>query len=160
MNLGGKFWLFMIGGAIACWIGGMAVFLLLEGAWYRWGFLGMLLFISAILLGFGWWYDRRQPKRFRRVRQGADGSARPGDRPVPDSLDVVAFDRGARDEVGEPTLRRSNGTLRKPRKNGAIASRRATKRTSARPVPTGRSRRIPRSRMPGVWPRSAQNPTK
>jgi hypothetical protein len=80
MNLGGKYWLYAIGGAIACWIGGITLFLILEGAWYRWGFLGMLLFISAILIAFGWLYDRRHPKRYDDgfVHEPMD----PRDRPV------------------------------------------------------------------------------
>jgi phosphoglycerol transferase MdoB-like AlkP superfamily enzyme len=63
MELGGKFWLTFIAGAIGFAIAGFAFFLLLEGAWTRWGFLGMCLFFSAILLLFGWIYDKRDKRR-------------------------------------------------------------------------------------------------
>jgi hypothetical protein len=64
MELGAKFWLMLVGGAIACGIAGILVFLVIEGAWYRWGFLGMFLFISAILLAIAWLVDRRSKKRY------------------------------------------------------------------------------------------------
>lgn len=63
MELGGRFWLLFIAGAIGCAIAGFAFFLLLEGAWTRWGFLGMSLFFAAILLLFGWIYDRRDKRK-------------------------------------------------------------------------------------------------
>ena len=63
MELGGKFWLMFIAGAIAAAIAGFVFFLVLEGAWVRWGFLGMCLFFAAILLLFGWLYDRRAKRR-------------------------------------------------------------------------------------------------
>jgi len=37
--------------------------LLIGAAWARWGFLGMFLLLSLILLGIGWMYDRREQKR-------------------------------------------------------------------------------------------------
>jgi membrane protein implicated in regulation of membrane protease activity len=62
-GLGGKFWLTFIGGAIACTIAGVLLFLLIGSAWARWGFLGMFLLLSAILLAFGWIVDRRDKSR-------------------------------------------------------------------------------------------------
>ena len=50
MELGGKFWLMFIGGAIACAFAGLLLFLLIGNAWARWGFLGMFLFLSVISL--------------------------------------------------------------------------------------------------------------
>ena len=61
MKLGGKFWMWVILGAIGCFIAGMALFLLIERAWYRWGFFGAFLFISLLLIIFAWFYDRRHP---------------------------------------------------------------------------------------------------
>jgi len=67
-KLGAKFWLMIIGGALACAIAAVIVFLLISGAWYRWGFFGTFLLLSAILLGFGWWYDRREKQRYQGAR--------------------------------------------------------------------------------------------
>ena len=63
MELGGKFWLAAIGGAIAFGIAGLLLFLVIDAAWARWGFLGMFLFLSLLMLLFGWIFDRRQAKR-------------------------------------------------------------------------------------------------
>jgi membrane protein implicated in regulation of membrane protease activity len=63
MELGGKFWLMLIGGAIAAGIAGIVFFLVMEAAWMRWGFLGGFLFFAAILLLFGWLFDRRERQR-------------------------------------------------------------------------------------------------
>ncbi len=63
MELGGKFWLAFVGGAIACAIGGVILFLVLEEAALRWGFLGMFLFLTAALLAFGWIFDRREKRK-------------------------------------------------------------------------------------------------
>ncbi len=62
-DLGGKFWLLIIGGAIACAVAGVIGLLLIGAAWARWGFLGMFLLLSLILLGIGWMVDRREQKR-------------------------------------------------------------------------------------------------
>lgn len=60
---GGKFWLLIIGGAIGCAVVGVIGLLLIGAAWARWGFLGMFLLLSVILLGIGWIFDRREAKR-------------------------------------------------------------------------------------------------
>ena len=62
-DMGGKFWLLLIGGAIACAVVGVIGLLLIGAAWARWGFLGMFLLLSLILLGIGWMSDRREQKR-------------------------------------------------------------------------------------------------
>ena len=64
MDLGGKFWLGFIGAAIACVFTGVLLFLLIGSAWVRWGFLGMFLLLSAILLSVGWIVDRREKRRY------------------------------------------------------------------------------------------------
>jgi uncharacterized membrane protein YfcA len=71
MELGGKFWLLLIGGAIAAGIAGIVLFLLLEGAWARWGFLGMCLFFAGVLLLFGWIVDKREKRRREESLEGA-----------------------------------------------------------------------------------------
>ena len=63
MELGGKFWLAFIGGAIAFAFAGVLLFLLFDAAWARWGFLGTFLILAAGMLLFGWIFDRRQAKR-------------------------------------------------------------------------------------------------
>lgn len=63
MELGGKFWLTFIAGAIGLAIAGLLFFLLLGNAWARWGFLGGCLFLAAILILFGWIYDKRDRRR-------------------------------------------------------------------------------------------------
>jgi membrane protein implicated in regulation of membrane protease activity len=63
-KLGGKFWLAVIGGAIACGVAAVVVLLLIGSAWYRWGFFGMFLVLSAVLLTIGWLVDRREKKRY------------------------------------------------------------------------------------------------
>ena len=59
-ELGWKFWLWVIGVALAVGIGGLLLFQLVGAAWYRWGFFGALLFFAAIALAYGYFYDRRQ----------------------------------------------------------------------------------------------------
>jgi membrane protein implicated in regulation of membrane protease activity len=64
MDLGARFWFIFIGGAIACAISGALLFLVIGNAWARWGFLGMFLLLSAILLGSAWIVDRRTKRRY------------------------------------------------------------------------------------------------
>jgi hypothetical protein len=58
-GLGAKFWLLLVGGAIAFGIAAFAVLVFITTAWARWGFFGAFLFISAVLLLIGWMVDRR-----------------------------------------------------------------------------------------------------
>ena len=64
MDLGGKFWLAYIGGAIACCVAGFLLFLFISGAWYRWGFLGMFVFFAVVMLAVGWFVDRRKQRQY------------------------------------------------------------------------------------------------
>ena len=64
MELGGKFWLLFVGGAIACALAGLLLFVLIGTAWARWGFLGMFIFLSAISLAIGWVIDRRGKRSY------------------------------------------------------------------------------------------------
>ena len=65
MDVGGpKFWLAYIGGAIAFAFAGFMLFILIDAAVYRWGFFGMFLFFSAVLLGIAWVFDRRTKRQY------------------------------------------------------------------------------------------------
>jgi hypothetical protein len=69
-GLGAKFWLLLIGGAIACAIAAVLVLFFFTAAWARWGFFGAFLLLSAILLLVGWIVDRRD----KRARGSFNGS--------------------------------------------------------------------------------------
>ena len=64
MELGGKFWLLFIGGAIACLFAGILIFILIGNAWARWGFFGMFIALSVIFLAIGWIIDRRNKRPY------------------------------------------------------------------------------------------------
>jgi bacteriorhodopsin len=64
MEQKGRFWLWVLGVALAVGIGGFLVFALIGWAWYAWGFFGMLLFFAVVLLGFAWVYDKRQQRAY------------------------------------------------------------------------------------------------
>ena len=61
-KLGSKFWLALIGGALAICIGALLLFVLVGAAWARWGGLGALIFFGVLLVAVGYIYDRRQAK--------------------------------------------------------------------------------------------------
>jgi len=42
-----------------------------DAAWYRWGGLGAIIFFCALVLLWGWIYDRRHAKEYERLRQEA-----------------------------------------------------------------------------------------
>ena len=63
-GLGAGFWLKMIGVVVAIGIAGLVVFLFITTAWYAWGFLGMFLFVVAVLAVFAWIYDRSHARRY------------------------------------------------------------------------------------------------
>ena len=67
MELGAKFWLLFIGGAIACALAGLLLFILIGNAWARWGFLGMFLFLALVSLAIGWIFDKRNKRRYDTV---------------------------------------------------------------------------------------------
>jgi 4-hydroxybenzoate polyprenyltransferase len=63
-GLGWKFWLWVIGVCLAVGLGGLLLFLLVGAAWYRWGFLGGMIFFGALLLLAAWIHDKRAAKRY------------------------------------------------------------------------------------------------
>jgi len=64
-GLGARFWLGLIAVALAIGVGGIVLFFIIGTAWARWGLLGAFLFFSLVLLTFGYFYDRRQVKRYK-----------------------------------------------------------------------------------------------
>jgi hypothetical protein len=63
-GLGAGFWLKVIGVVVLGGIAAMLTFLLFEAAWYRWGFLGAIIFFSVVLLGIAYIGDRRSQQRY------------------------------------------------------------------------------------------------
>ncbi len=64
MELGGKFWLGLIGVCILGGIGVLLVFLIVGAAWEAWGALGALLFVFLVFGFVAWLIDRRDVKRY------------------------------------------------------------------------------------------------
>ena len=62
-----RFWLAVLGLLVAAIIAGVIVFIVIGWAWYAWGFLAVMLLIGAVLIGFGYVYDRREQNRRRRL---------------------------------------------------------------------------------------------
>lgn len=63
-GLGAKFWFGMVGVILAIGVGSILLFLLVSAAWYRWGFIGGLLFFGALLLVVAAIYDRTHRRRY------------------------------------------------------------------------------------------------
>jgi hypothetical protein len=63
VELGFGFWAKWAAVAVGAALAAMILFFLLGVAWAAWGALGTLLFVAAVLLLFGWWYDQREAKR-------------------------------------------------------------------------------------------------
>jgi hypothetical protein len=63
-ELGGKFWLWVVGVALAVGIGGMILFSIIGAAWYAWGAFGTIIFFSAIMLIFAWIWDHTHGKTY------------------------------------------------------------------------------------------------
>ena len=63
-GLGAGFWFKIIGLVLACAVGAALLFLFVGAAWARWGGLGALLFFFLIACLYGYFYDRRQVKKY------------------------------------------------------------------------------------------------
>ena len=63
-KLGRKFWLFVIGAALAVGIGAAVIVLVIGAVWYAWGILGALLFFFGAMLAGAYLYDRKQAKAY------------------------------------------------------------------------------------------------
>ena len=63
-GLGAGFWFKMIGLIILGGIGAMAIFLLINRSFYRWGAIGTLIFCFVVLGVISYIFDRRSQKRY------------------------------------------------------------------------------------------------
>ncbi len=63
-GLGFGFYARMAGLVAVLGIAGLIVMLILTRAAYAWGVFGALALLAVVLLVFGWFYDRRQVKRY------------------------------------------------------------------------------------------------
>jgi hypothetical protein len=70
-GLGAGFWFKLGGIVLAGGIAAILLFLLVSSAWYRWGALGAIIFFSALVLLWGWIYDKRHEKEYERLRNEA-----------------------------------------------------------------------------------------
>jgi hypothetical protein len=68
-GLGWRFWLYVIGIALAIGIGGMILFLIIGGAWYRWGAFGALALFAVVALIFGWIWDRTHDHGYESIEE-------------------------------------------------------------------------------------------
>jgi hypothetical protein len=62
-----KFWFWILGLCVAGAIAMGIVFVIIGAAWQAWGFFGAIIFLFGILLAFGWFYDRRQKRRYEEL---------------------------------------------------------------------------------------------
>jgi hypothetical protein len=63
MELGGKFWLAIIGMAVGIGVAVWLAFVIIGWAWYAWGLIGALLFFAGVALLAGWVSDKREAGR-------------------------------------------------------------------------------------------------
>ncbi len=63
-GLGSKFYLQMVGVILACAAGAVLIFLLVSGAWWRWGAIGAFIFFGGVLLLISWSVDRKKRKEW------------------------------------------------------------------------------------------------
>jgi uncharacterized membrane protein len=70
-SLGARFWFKLMGIVLVGGIATLLLFLLVGGAWYRWGGLGAIIFFAALALLWGWIYDRRHAKDYERLSNEA-----------------------------------------------------------------------------------------
>jgi Flp pilus assembly protein TadB len=64
MQSGNRFWLGFFGLIIACGVGAMVIFLVLDAAWVRWGAIGAMIFVLVVIGSIVWVLDRRAVKRY------------------------------------------------------------------------------------------------
>ncbi|HEY6836021.1 MAG TPA: hypothetical protein VI142_06055 [Gaiellaceae bacterium] len=64
-GLGLKFWLAVAGISLAVGVGLLILLLIIGAAWEAWGAFGALIFLSVVMLAFGWFYDKRQERKYK-----------------------------------------------------------------------------------------------
>ena len=64
MELGARFWLWVVGVTVGVAVAGFLLFVLIGWAWYAWGLFGMLLVFGGVLLLLAWIHDRREARRY------------------------------------------------------------------------------------------------
>jgi hypothetical protein len=64
-ELGASFWFKIMGLVVAFAVGAALLFLFVAGAWARWGGLGALLFVFLVACLYGYFYDRKQVKKYQ-----------------------------------------------------------------------------------------------
>jgi hypothetical protein len=64
VDLGGKFWLGLLGIVVGTVLGAALIFLFVAGAWARWGFIGALIFCGLILAGMSYVYNRAHDRKY------------------------------------------------------------------------------------------------
>jgi Flp pilus assembly protein TadB len=62
-----KFWFWILGMCILAAVAVAVVFLIIGAAWEAWGFFGAIALFFLVLIGFGWFYDRRQRRRYEEL---------------------------------------------------------------------------------------------
>ena len=67
MELGGRFLLGLLGVCVGAVAAGAILFLLFGWAWSAFGFIGALIVLSLLALGFAYIHDRREQNRRRRL---------------------------------------------------------------------------------------------
>jgi membrane protein implicated in regulation of membrane protease activity len=67
MELGARFWLGLLGICVGAVVVGAILFLLFGWAWSAFGFIGALIVLALIAIGFAYVHDRRQENRRRRL---------------------------------------------------------------------------------------------
>ena len=61
--MGARVWLSILGICVAAVLAGWILFVAFGWVWAASGFFGALLALSAVAIGFGWFYDRREARR-------------------------------------------------------------------------------------------------
>jgi hypothetical protein len=67
MELGGRFWLGLLGICVGAVVVGAILFLLFGWAWSSFGFIGALIVLGGLAIGFAYIHDRREQSRRRRI---------------------------------------------------------------------------------------------
>ena len=62
--MGGRFWIKMLAAIVGIGIAVAIVFAVIGAAVIAWGALGALFLVGALILGFGWIYDRRKQAQY------------------------------------------------------------------------------------------------